>query len=1310
MSRFALGLLLTAFPIFVFSETLAAQSSRPGKTESPPPGIVVEEVGKFSEAAKAGLQEGDVLLAWSRADAKGEIESPFDLSAAETEQAPRGVVTLEGLRGTKRQTWILGPDTWGITVRPNFPQPVLELYRAGQEQAKADKSSMAAERWRAAAALSREQESRAALSKRQDLWLLFHTAELLAAGRQWKEADNSYEGCLRQAAGAGLVIETQLLRAWAGSFQQRRDWGNAQKYLLQAAALDKQAGPTTLGLAKSLHSIGLLYWVQGDLQNAEDYFQQALAIRQKTAPDSLVVAAGINNLGNIAFRKSDLVKAEEYYLQSMKIREKLAPEGMDLAGSLSNLGNLAHQRGDLGKAEEYYTRSLQIREKRAPDSSDTANSLNGLGLVQWQLGNLAKAEELQLKALAISQKQSPDGQEVAFSLNNLGNIANDAGDSAKAERYLLQAIAIKEKLVPDSADLATSLNNLGNVLYTSGDLTKAESYYQRALVIQEKVAPQSTDICYTWQNLGNIAGDRGDLKKDEEYQLRALALREKLLPDSLDVAGSLNNLGTIAEERNDLKQAEHYFLRALAIDQKLAPGSLQTAAVLGNLGVVASSRNDLQKAEEYLMQALAIREKLAPGSLIMADVLDTLGTVAQSRKDEAKAEEYYRRALVVEQQAAPGGLEDAATHFHLAVVALHRSDLDTAEQYFRQALKIEEKLAPGTAAHAEMLGGLAEVMGKKQHPETAAQLYEQALDALDSELARLGGAEEARSGFRARHLGLYSDYAGVLLQQKQPELAFQVIERSRARGLLETLAAAHVNIRKGVDPALLEQERSLRESIKAKSQRRLQILADTHTDEQLATADKEIKDLITRHQILEGQIRSASPAYAALTQPQPLTVQQIQQQLLDADTVLLEYSLGEERSFVWLVSSSSLAAYELPKRQEIELLARRAYSLLNARNAKPKTKSQSELEMRESWAKSDADYSRVAAQLSQMILGPVAALIEGKRLLVVSDGALQYIPFSALPAPETVNATVATAPRTRSSPARVRAPLAVEHEIVSLPSASVLAELRRQQGGHKEAPLAVVVLADPVFDRNDPRVATQASAAGLSGSAKAAAQSSSLSENSISGERLARSAADVGLDRNSDFHLTRLLYSRQEAEAIMAVSPAGARLKAVDFQATRALATDPVLAQYRIVHFATHGLLDSTHPELSGIVLSLVDKQGNPQDGFLELQDIYNLNLPAELVVLSACETGLGEEISGEGLVGLTRGFMYAGSSRVVASLWSVNDQATSQLMSWFYKALQIDKMRPAAALRSAQIQMWKRDRWKSPYYWAAFQIQGEWK
>jgi CHAT domain-containing protein len=325
-----------------------------------------------------------------------------------------------------------------------------------------------------------------------------------------------------------------------------------------------------------------------------------------------------------------------------------------------------------------------------------------------------------------------------------------------------------------------------------------------------------------------------------------------------------------------------------------------------------------------------------------------------------------------------------------------------------------------------------------------------------------------------------------------------------------------------------------------------------------------------------------------------------------------------------------------------------------------------------------------ARKLSEMVIGPVAHLLPGKRLLIVSDGALQYIPFSPLPTPGRHGDVT---------------PLVVHHEIINLPSASVLAELRRQAIGRGKAPMAVAVLADPIFDPTDERLR------------KLPPQKSSSSASSSRRDSdVIRAAADLGLTRGAMPYLSRLLYTRNEADAVMAMTPQGKGMLAVDFNASRAAAISPALAKYRIVHFATHGIINNRHPELSGLVLSLVNKQGKPQDGFLKLQDIYNMRLPVDLVVLSGCETGLGEQISGEGLLSLTRGFMYAGATRVVASLWSVSDIATASLMAGFYRAMEHDGLRPAAALRAAQIQMWKQKQWSSPYYWAAFQIQGEWR
>jgi len=974
--------------------------------------------------------------------------------------------------------------------------------------------------------------------------------------------------------------------------------------------------------------------------------------------------------------------------------QKSAAESLLFADTLDGIGNTALQANDLAKAEKSYFQALEIQQKLAPGSLAVAKSLNGLGVVAWNRDNLAKAEDYFRQALAIRERLVPASRDVAETLTYLGKVAADRGDLDTTEQYYHQALDIRKALDPDSLDVAASLHSLGVVAKTRGDLDKAEDYYQQALAIRAKRAPDGQGLADTLNNLGNVARDRGDLNKAEEYHRQALKIRERTGPGGRGVAASLHNLGNVALDRGDLTKAEEYFRRAADIEEKVAPDSLNLAVTLNNLGYVAQDRDDLNKAEEYFRRALAIREKLAPESSDAAESLNSLGDVFRERGDLIKAEEYHRQALALLEKLAPGSLETAAVLNSLGDLARKRGDLAKAQEYYRQVLGIREKLAPESKGYAETLAALAGIMVQQQQWNAAAPLLQKSLNVLESQISHLGGGEAIRSGFRAQHASYYQDYIGLLMRQKQPELALQTLERSRAQTMLEMLTEGHVDIHRGVDAALIQREHSLQADINAKVERRIRLRGQQHTEEQAAAINKEIEGLLAQYNEVEGQINASSPSYAALTQPRSLSAKDIQQQLLDSDTLLLEYSLGEERSYVFAVTPTSLTSYELPKRAEIESMARQVYEQLTARNRTLKEETESQRKTR--LTKAEAEYSDAAAALSRMVLTPVAAQLKGKRLLIVSDGALQYIPFAVLPEPEALNSG-------KASSSKGLPPLVVEHEIVTLPSASVLAVLRADRIGRKEAAKAVAILADPVFAQDDVRV----SSTQMNGHED---KDKTLGDAPVSSTgRLTRSVADVGLSGDG-VYLPRLRFTRREADSIMTVTPLGEGMKALDFHASRATATSPELAQYRVVHFATHGLLDSEHPELSGLVLSLVDEKGKQQNGFLELEDIYNLNLPAELVVLSACETGLGKQIQGEGLVGLTRGFMYAGASRVMASLWKVDDVATAELMGRFYKAMEKEGMRPAAALRQAQTEMWKQKDWSSPYYWAAFQMQGEWK
>lgn len=406
---------------------------------------------------------------------------------------------------------------------------------------------------------------------------------------------------------------------------------------------------------------------------------------------------------------------------------------------------------------------------------------------------------------------------------------------------------------------------------------------------------------------------------------------------------------------------------------------------------------------------------------------------------------------------------------------------------------------------------------------------------------------------------------------------------------------------------------------------------------------------------------------------------------------MLEYTLGDERSYLWAVTKTSMTTYQLPGRAMLEESARGVYHLLTARQPAP---GETGAQYRERIAISDIQYRQEAAALGQMLLGPVAAQLGAKRLLVIPDGALQYLPFDALPVPAGPEPAEGQSAATATG-GEFSAPLMLEHEVVNIPSIAILSEIRREESRRISAHNTIAVLADPVFDNRDPRLRP----AGESGAVVASERDADVQQ-----------ALRVSGETDGKVQLARLPSTLREARAIIALAPEGEGLLATGVEASRDRALSSELGQYRIVHFATHGFIDSEHPELSGIILSLVDGRGNRRNGFLRLYDIYNLNLNADLVVLSACRTGIGKDVKGEGLVGLARGFMYAGSKSVVASLWKVDDEATAELMTHFYTSMLKDGRPPAAALREAKKAMWEQERWRAPYFWAAFTLQGEYE
>jgi CHAT domain-containing protein/Tfp pilus assembly protein PilF len=941
---------------------------------------------------------------------------------------------------------------------------------------------------------------------------------------------------------------------------------------------------------------------------------------------------------------------------------RLVPEAntLDAASRLYALGNGALDRGDLRAAEEYLERSLHLRATLAPGSRDYALSLISLGNLARRRGEISREEQYLQQALQVGDALTPIDRADIY--DGLGSACDQRPCSQQPEDYFSLALQLREQVQSESLGVASTLSFMGRSAANEGDLDQAEEDFNKALELRRRLAPGSLAIAASLTDLGVVARARGNLAAAEICFRAGLRIRRDLAPHSLAVADSLHNLGILLWLRDDLSGAREYLEQALRLRRKLIPGAPALAQSLIWEGLLCVRTGRLDEAHTYFTRGLELLEKtLSPDSLAVSAVLNSLGSLARTRGDLALSQAYYRRALAIEMKDAPDSPAAANSIQALAGLLRQQGKLPEAESYYRRALAIQERKIPNNSAHTGTLFGLASLLRQEHKRDEAQQMYVRAADTLERQTGSLGGTPDERSVFRARFEDNYKDYVDFLVALGYPDLALGAAERARAWALLESLERARVSLPGSGDSRLERIRHSLQEQIGAAASYRIRLLDGGYGAAQLTALDQRLAELEERYRDAEEEIELHNPAYTFLTHPRTLTGAQVQA-LLDDDTLLLEYSLGPGASYVWALTRTSLTLHRLPPRRVIEQAASRVRELMTARAVRPaETDAQRSKRLR----LADAQYPAAARDLSRLVLGPVAELLTKKRIVVVPDGALQYIPVAALPSPQAGPSVDSLQGKSASADE----PLVIQHELTSLPSASVLAELRRQALGREPPPKAVAVLADPVFDSRDERIQSQ-----------------------------------------SAVLLDRLPWTRLEAAQIMKVTPTGAGLQALDFEASRATALSPALAQYRIVHFATHAISDGEHPERSGLVLSLFDRHGQPQNGFLGLEQIYGLNLPADLVVLSACDTALGREVRGEGLVGLVRGFMYAGATRVMASLWNVDDEVTARLMAHFYQSLEQDGLSAAAALRAAQIEVRQERQWSAPYYWAAFQLEGEWR
>jgi CHAT domain-containing protein/tetratricopeptide (TPR) repeat protein len=887
-----------------------------------------------------------------------------------------------------------------------------------------------------------------------------------------------------------------------------------------------------------------------------------------------------------------------------------------------------------GAADDFQRSAALWREEPDPVAKDwLSQALNSEGVLLRKMDRLSEARKLYEEAAAISGGLA-DATNQASSLSNLGTLVLDQDETQHAVTLLVEA-AQKAHEGGDRVTQVNALNNLGSAYSLMAERQKALKSYQSALEIA-RASADDDDEATVLNNLGTSYLGLGEMEAALEHFHQALQIVRRLHKRA-EEAKTLINIGITFQRLKRFTEARPAFDQALALAQSLKDQETETFS-LSEQASLAVSLNQPAQGLEPAEEALRLAQGFPEREL---NALYTLGKVHRDLGETQEAREELERALAL---AHERGNPSFQADIELTLAKLDRDHGDPAI----------------ALAHAQS-----------------------AVDTIESIRTRVSN-QRLRTTFLATKQDFYEVYidtlmppAGATQDPARVAAALEISERARARSLLDILSESGADVRAGTDSALVEREHRLRDEVNAQDNFRFKLLTGEKPSQlELDETERKLEEALGEYSQVQTDLKASSPAYAALIQPQPLSVAEIQAQILDGKALLLEYALAEKRSFLWVVTPDSVRSFQLPGRARIEGLARRYYELLTARNRRPAGESL------EAWKRridgADAEAEKVGRDLSRLLLSPVARLLGDRPLLIVADGALQYIPFAALPV---------------SSPSR---PLAAQHKVVSLPSASALAVLRRDVRGRVRAPKALAIFADPVFQATDERLTHR------SGKMETMRLASAT--------RGSWNPAGEGRGGTERLTFRRLPSSDREAREIAALVPAAQRLLALGFDASRARALSPELAQYRDLHFATHGELDSRRPELSKLVLSLFDKNGHPEDGFLRLNDIYNLHLNADLVVLSACRTALGQEIRGEGLVGLTRGFMYAGAARVLASLWSVEDRATADLMAIFYRDRLRQGLSPAEALRRAQLEIAGQPGRKSPYFWAGFSLQGEWR
>lgn len=823
-----------------------------------------------------------------------------------------------------------------------------------------------------------------------------------------------------------------------------------------------------------------------------------------------------------------------------------------------------------------------------------------------------------------------------------------------------------------------TFNLIGERYYLLGERQEAINAFNSALNIWDE-RDYEFGKAITLNGLGIVYQAWGNIQQALDAFNRSLEIWREVNNQS-GQATALTNIGEVYHSLGDTKQALNYHLKALPLSREVdyKPG---IAVILNNIGGAYHNLGETEQAFNYYNEALELSQTVND-QRGMARTLSNVGSLYRDQRNYQLALDFYNRALPLREAVGDkAGL--ATTLNQIGMIYAILRDYQQALNYFEQALSLQQGLGD-QASLANTLSNIGFIYGVQSNYEESWQYLEQTINLIENIRGSI-----SNSDLKTTYFSTVQDYYGfsvdLLMNLRREKEAFNVSERSRTRTLVELIVESNSEIRDTeLSAELRKREQELERNFRALETRRVTLLSRETTDADLEVIGQEYESLLRQQSDLASDIRQANPAYASISYPEPLTVEQIQQDVLDDETVLLQYSLGNQQSYLWVVSDRELQSYLLPPKAEIEQVVQEFREQI--------------LEV----SGNDAEYiNQLGKALAQKVL-PLEAMstLQGNRLVIAADGVLQTLPFAALP------------DLTSTAPDNEYVPLIEAHEIVNIPSATAIATqrqeiIRQQQQGNRNSSKVLAAIANPVFETPNATRATE--------SAPTTESAIPTTLEAINLELEQRAAERSLQNFRQPPQLDPLPNTETVATAILdLVSNPGQTTKRLRYEANQDWVTQAPLNQYRYLFFGTHGFADNINPELSFIALSLFNEQGQPIDGYLRLNEIFNLKLAADVVVLNACQTGLGRDMRGEGLIGLTRGFMYAGAKTIVASLWDVSatPETTELMTSFFAQLLRQDGSQPptsAAALRSAQLKLREKEP-NNPNYWAAFTIQGDWR